>query len=111
MANAKCNCRATVLVVEDNFYNVVPLRMILKTKYDVQIDRAENGKIGADMYKANAEKTCCTNYYKLIFMDINMPVMDGYQSTEAIFKTFNMLSKQPKLAHLKKPVIFAMTAH
>ena len=41
---------ATVLVVEDNFYNVGPLRLILKISAGISIDRAENGKIGVDMY-------------------------------------------------------------
>ena len=44
-------------------------------------------------------------------MDIAMPVMDGYESTAGILKTYDELSKQPAYAHLKKPVIFAMTAH
>ncbi len=30
-------------------------------------------------------------YYKLIFMDINMPVLDGYGSTELIIKTYKNL--------------------
>jgi CheY-like chemotaxis protein len=29
-AGPTCNCKPTVLVVEDNYYNVVPLKMILK---------------------------------------------------------------------------------
>ncbi len=30
------------------------------------------------MFKQNYEKTCCNVRYKMIFMDINMPIMDGY---------------------------------
>mmetsp|Transcript_42814 Transcript_42814/g.56575 ORF Transcript_42814/g.56575 Transcript_42814/m.56575 type:complete len:84 (+) Transcript_42814:1309-1560(+) len=54
-----CSCVATVLIVEDNFYNVVPLRMMLRNQYGIQIERAENGKLGAEAYERNAKKTCC----------------------------------------------------
>ena len=50
---------AAVLVVEDNFYNVVPLKMILKTKYNIMIYRVENGKLGIEAYERNAKKKCC----------------------------------------------------
>ena len=65
-----CQCDATVLVVEDNFYNVIPLRVLLKATYGIQIERAENGKLGVDAYEQNATKTCCRTYFKLIFMDL-----------------------------------------
>ena len=82
--NGTCDCVATVLVVEDNFYNVIPLKMLLRTTYNIQIERAENGKIGVEAYEANATKKCCKTYFKLIFMDIQMPVMNGYESAKGI---------------------------
>ena len=101
---------ATVLVVEDNFYNVVPLRLILKNSAGISIDRAENGKIGVDMYAANATKKCCKTYYRLVLMDINMPVMDGCQATKEILHMHKKLVTKPQYAHLLKPIIYAMTA-
>ena len=109
--NKGCSCQATVLVCEDNFYNVVPLKMILRTAYHIEIERAENGKLGAEAYERNLKKTCCREYYKLIFMDINMPVLDGFGSAELIFKTYATLSKQPAYSHIEHPMIFAMTAY
>ena len=106
-----CNCTAVVLVVEDNFYNVVPLKMILRTSYNIQIERAENGKLGYEAYERNLRKTCCEKYFKLVFMDINMPVMDGYESARIMFETHSQLVQQPEFAHIPRPVIFAMTAH
>ncbi|MEO8339562.1 MAG: PAS domain S-box protein, partial [Nitrospirota bacterium] len=40
------------------------------------LDMAENGAIALKKFR--------TNTYDLVFMDIQMPVMDGYQATEAI---------------------------
>lgn len=40
-----------------------------------------------------------------------MPVMDGWESTAGILKTYRELSEQSGYAHLKKPVIFATTAY
>jgi CheY-like chemotaxis protein len=47
---------------------------------NVTIDCAENGKIAVDMYSANPGR------YDMIFMDVQMPVMDGYSATMAIRK-------------------------
>ena len=65
-----CQCMATVLIVEDNYYNVLPLKMLLRTTYGISTDRAENGKLGFEAFYQNVTKTCCRTYYKVIFMDL-----------------------------------------
>ena len=66
-----------VLLVEDIDINRAIILSLLED-LDMEIDWAENGKIGADMFLANQDK------YDLIFMDIQMPVMDGFDATRLI---------------------------
>jgi CheY-like chemotaxis protein len=66
-----------ILLVEDVELNrEIFISLLEETK--VSIDIAENGIIAVSKFKENHEK------YSLIIMDIEMPVMDGYQATTAI---------------------------
>lgn len=67
-----------LLVVEDNDLNREIATEILSMT-GVKIETAENGKEAVDMMMA-AEP----GYYDLILMDIQMPVMNGYDATCAI---------------------------
>lgn len=67
-----------VLLVEDNEINREIAEEILGMT-GLQIEAAENGQIALDMVSASAD-----GYYDLVFMDIQMPVMNGYEATRGI---------------------------
>lgn len=67
-----------VLLVEDNELNREIAEELLKN-VGVQVDCAENGKEGVEMFAASESGT-----YDVIFMDIQMPVMDGLQASRMI---------------------------
>ena len=67
-----------VLLVEDNAINAEIATIILE-QYGIVVDHAENGRIGAD--KA---MTAEAGYYSAVLMDIQMPVMNGYEAPRAI---------------------------
>lgn len=64
----------TILLVEDVEINREIIQILMEDT-GVQIDCAENGQIAVDLYAANPER------YDMIFMDIQMPVLDGYSAS------------------------------
>ena len=67
-----------ILVVEDNDLNREIATEILSMT-GATIETAENGKEAVDMVLASEE-----GYYDLILMDLQMPVMNGYEATTAL---------------------------
>ncbi len=77
-----CGC-AKVLLVDDDPFNLVVLSAYLAS-INVKADKAENGKIALEMIEQKADSQECCSGYTAIFMDINMPVMDGVEATGKI---------------------------
>lgn len=67
-----------ILLAEDNALNrEIAIELIGET--GAQVEAAEDGQQALDAFAASAE-----NYYDLILMDIQMPVMDGYEAVRRI---------------------------
>ena len=67
-----------ILLAEDNEINAMIAERIFKD-IGVSMDRAANGAKALELFTGHSE-----GYYDAIFMDIQMPEMDGYQATQAI---------------------------
>ena len=68
---------STILLVEDNKINQEIVLGLLENS-GINIDIASNGKEAVELYNQNTDK------YELIFMDLQMPIMDGYEATTKI---------------------------
>lgn len=86
-----------VLLVEDNELNR-EIAMEILEMVGLEVESAENGSIAVDMV-AGAE----AGYYNLVLMDIQMPIMNGYEATCAI--------RALKRKDVKYIPIVAMTAN
>ncbi|MEC4005001.1 7TM diverse intracellular signaling domain-containing protein [Flavobacterium sp. SUN052] len=67
-----------ILVVEDNAMNQIVLKMIIKKWLNTEVDFANNGEEGLESLK--------NSKYDIILMDLQMPIMDGYEATIEIRK-------------------------
>ena len=86
-----------ILLAEDNEINREIATMLLEDA-GFQLDSVENGQEAVEKIRSSRP-----GYYAAVLMDIQMPVMNGYEATAEIRKLDN-----PKLARI--PII-AMTAN
>jgi PAS domain S-box-containing protein len=66
------------LVVDDIEVNRIVVSGLLE-ETGIEIEEAEDGKEAVDKFIASPD-----GWYDIIFMDVHMPKMDGYEATEAI---------------------------
>lgn len=75
-----------ILIVDDSELNRELLAGMLGDEYEIY--QVENGKKAIDILEENREQ------FKLVLLDINMPVMDGYEVL-SIMKRRKWLDKLP----------------
>jgi signal transduction histidine kinase/CheY-like chemotaxis protein len=84
-----------ILLAEDNVDNQVVACHVL-TQQGYQVDVVDNGE--------HAVESAARNPYDLIFMDVEMPVMDGFQATQQI-------RERESQRRTERVPIVALTAH
>lgn len=85
----KFNSKAKILVVEDSEMNCKLILKILNNK-GLSCDFAFNGQEAVEAYKSEQ--------YDLIFMDCQMPILDGYEATKEIRRMENGQKHIPIIA-------------
>ncbi|MCJ8323811.1 MAG: response regulator [Rhizobiales bacterium] len=93
----KAEAKPNILLAEDNEINVLLAKSLL-AKMGYNCHHAENGKQAVDMLEQHE-----AGFFKLILMDVHMPLMDGLEATR-IIRQFD----DPKKANI--PII-ALTAN
>ena len=96
-SDEKCLCGTRILLTEDNDLNAEIATELLQEE-GCTVDRAKDGVECVDMLEKAANGT-----YQLILMDVQMPVMNGYDATKKIRRM-----DDPQKANI--PII-AMTAN
>ncbi|MEW6144377.1 MAG: PAS domain S-box protein [Thermodesulfobacteriota bacterium] len=94
-ARAKQRAKPRILVVDDTPDNQNLAKRILELG-GYEVDVASGGREGAE--------SACSNDYDLILMDIQMPVMDGFEATR-------MIRDWEKGKQMERTPIVAVTAH
>jgi CheY-like chemotaxis protein len=96
-----------LLLVDDNKINLNLLRMyMIKRKYK-HVKEAENGQEAV-----NAVQLAPDGYFNIIFMDISMPVLDGFGATRQIRQIEHERQEKARTAGLPIPtpaLIIALT--
>ncbi|CAD8090625.1 unnamed protein product [Paramecium sonneborni] len=79
--NINCDC-IQILNVDDVRFNHSAIEALL-AQHKIKMGSAYNGEQAIQMVKKRLEQNCCKTY-KLIFMDIEMPIINGYQASKEI---------------------------
>ena len=74
-----------ILIVDDEEFNILGMQLLLSKK-NIKADSAKNGEEAIEKIKNdyNRRKFCSCKQYSIIFMDVNMPVINGYEATKVL---------------------------
>lgn len=98
---------AHILVVEDNALNQLIMRKILSGWKNTSFSIVENGQ--------EALETLSKNHFDIILMDLQMPIMDGYEATRQIragyhprYKDLPIIAVTADVTYETKEKVFAL---
>lgn len=94
-----------ILIVDDEPINILALELIFK-QLNKPIDKAYGGQEALEIIKKRKKESTsvCPKTYKIIFMDLNMPLVDGYEATKRI-------KEKVSLGEIEDMIIVACTAY
>mmetsp|Transcript_1203 Transcript_1203/g.2201 ORF Transcript_1203/g.2201 Transcript_1203/m.2201 type:complete len:151 (+) Transcript_1203:305-757(+) len=90
--NAKEDGSSQILIVDDTVFNIQIQQMILLSNYKITADQAISGEEA--LVKCQQKVSKGVDAYKFIIMDINMPGMDGVETTQKIREIFDPYVKK-----------------
>jgi signal transduction histidine kinase/CheY-like chemotaxis protein len=96
-----------ILIAEDNVVNMTLIKIILKNKFpNATLVQAANGKQAIEKF--------IKEQFSLVFMDVQMPEMNGYEATAEIRRIENnhlsTLNGRQSTVDIKRTPIIALTA-
>ena len=101
-----------ILVVDDSTYNLFVMQMILEEVKDIQLEilTALNGKIAVDTVTQHSAAP-----FDIVFLDLQMPVMDGYDVSNCTLNCVQAAKRLRELAaegtiNFEKTKIVALSA-
>ena len=81
----KKNKFTNILIVDDDEFNIYSLNILLK-RLKLKAHHTNNGLKAIDMVIKNQKNVNKKMHYKLILMDCNMPIMNGYTACQKLKK-------------------------
>lgn len=77
-----------ILIVDDDEFNIIAVTMLLKIK-NFKCQAARNGQLALDLIEDQCKRreNCC-KCFKLIIMDLNMPVLNGIETSKKLNQSF-----------------------
>ncbi|TNV83610.1 hypothetical protein FGO68_gene728 [Halteria grandinella] len=92
--------KTKILCVDDSTYNLFVIKELISSiDQSIHVDTALNGKIALELLNKNK-----LTQYNLVLMDLNMPVMDGFQAAKCA-------RENPLISKVKIVAISAITKH